>query len=949
MIPTKLRSIAHSFLFVASCVAASWLVASEPAPKNLPAPNLPAPSRPIYERFAPVDGVANTDEVPDFQKHVSPLLGRMGCNGRACHGSFQGQGGLILSLFGYDFKADHDALMLKDSNRINLEKATDSLVLSKPTSDDDHGGGKRFEANEWQYWVLRKWIESKAPFSTKQVQKLEQLVVTPAAIHFTRKGQKQQLQVIAKWEDGSQEDVTCLCRFMSNDPSISDVSEAGVVSAAEVGDTHIVVSYDNAVVPVQTIQPVSPNYGDRYPQLAAKTQVDKLIQDKLQQLGIIPSAVCDDAEFLRRASLDVTGTLPSATEVIAFMNDSDPEKRRKKIDELLERPGYAALWTTFLCDITGNNEAQLNNYFPAGVPLANQWYQWIYKRVSENKPYDQIVEGIVTATSRKPDESYREYCESMSEICRDRTGESYADRPGLVHYWARNNFRTAEDRAVGFAYAFLGVRIQCAQCHKHPFDQWSKADFDDFEKLFVGVDANQNTLSPDGKREMSGMMKEMEISTSIKGNDLRKILGEKLTSGETVPFPELTLRTPSKKDKDAKSKDKKEKNVPVAAKAKLLGGQWVSMDQKEVRGILMNWLRNDNPYFSKAIVNRVWAHYFSVGIVDPVDDLNLANAPSNAPLFDYLAREFASNGFDLKWLHRQILNSEAYQRSWQPNETNRLDQRNFSHAQLKRLPAESAYDAIYMALANTKVADQVVQLDTDRAVTQGGASKQDRNDRNPSAYALRIFGRSVRESNCDCDRSNDPSLLQTVFLLNDQDVHRWLSDPKTSWSFEVADKFGWRASKPVVANEQAAKQLDQLVKKYQQQLADVDKQIADAEANNRSDKAKRLRDQKKQRLQQIETFARKNNLSDEMAQMLQQDIAASQTPDDGQPKASTSMSSEQAVWITENAYLKSLSRLPNESEKSTAVAFLTSETNPISAVQSLMWSLVNTKEFILNH
>jgi Protein of unknown function (DUF1549)/Protein of unknown function (DUF1553) len=887
-------------------------------------PTSAATSRPIYQRFEPVNGIVQTDEIPDFQKHVSPLLGRLGCNGRACHGSFQGQGGLILSLFGYDFKSDYDALLSKESKRVDLEQVTDSLILKKPIREDEHGGGKRFEFDSWQYWVLRKWVDAKAPFSEKNLQQLEKLVVTPTEILFRDKGQSQQLQVVAYWKDGWQEDVTALARFHTNDPSVAEVTESGLVTANDAGDTHVVVSYDNAVVPVSVIRPLSNSFGDAYPQQIAKKPVDQLIIAKLKQLGAVPSANCSDAEFLRRVSLDVTGTLPTTVEVVAFMKNTDPQKRSKKIDELLERPGYAALWTTFLCDITGNNEAQLNNFFPAGVPLANQWYQWLYKRVADNVPYDQLVEGIVTATSRMPGESYREYCESMSQICRDKSGEEFAQRPSLVYYWARNNFRTTEDRAVGFAYSFLGIRIQCAQCHKHPFDQWSKNDFDNFEKLFAGVTANQNTVTSDDKKVMNDMIKEINVSTSLKGNELRKALGEKLSSGETVPFPELTLRSPAKVRSDApKGKgEKKSKQVAAIPKAKLLGGAWVDMDQADVRGILMDWLRQDNPYFAKAFVNRVWAHYFAVGIVHPADDLNLANAPSNAPLLDYLAQNFVANGYDMKWLHREILNSDAYQRSWETNETNRLDKRNFSHAQLKRLPAESAYDAIYMALANDHVAQEIVSLEADRALSQSGASRQERNDRNPSAYALRIFGRSSRESNCDCDRSNEPSLLQTVFLANDQDIHRWLSDPKTSWTVAVADKFGW----PTISSR--SRPDEKLVRELEQML----------------EKAQQLPDQKKE-LQRIRAFAKKNNLNAELKRLLEM----AETDSEAAVEVSTTITVAQAEWIVENAYLRTLSRLPKEAERSTAVAYLTSEAKPVPAIQSLMWSLVNTKEFILNH
>ena len=219
----------------------------------------------------------------------------------------------------------------------------------------------------------------------------------------------------------------------------------------------------------------------------------------------------------------------------------------------------------------------------------------------------------------------------MTEACKDKTGDKFADRPTMMHFWARNNFKTSEDRVIGFAYSFLGVRIQCAQCHKHPFDQWSKSDFDNFERLFNGVQANQNSLANDAKKEYNAIIDGLNIDKSLKGNQLRKAVGEMMRDdkkGLTFPFPELVVsNNPKAKKKD---KDKNEKEPPVT-KAKLLGADWVSLDSKDVRGKLMDWLRSpENPYFAKAIVNRVWAAYFSVGIVNPPDDLNLANAPSNA-------------------------------------------------------------------------------------------------------------------------------------------------------------------------------------------------------------------------------------------------------------------------------------------------------------------------------
>ncbi|GIW99463.1 MAG: hypothetical protein KatS3mg111_2796 [Pirellulaceae bacterium] len=500
---------------------------------------------PLYERFAPgKDGAPATEEVPDFQKHVMPLLGRLGCNGRACHGSFQGQGGFRLSLFGYDFQADYEALLEEGAGRVDLDDKLESLILTKPVDADRHDGGQRFAEGQWEYWVLRRWIEADAPFDKGQLKQLQRLEVSPPEVRFRAAGEQQQLQVIAHWDDGTAEDVTCLCRFHTNDSAIAEIDETGKITAGDVGDTHVVVAYDNGVVPIPVLRPVSDLVENRYPEVPYRTEVDRLVIEKLRKLGIVPAEICSDEEFLRRVSLDVTGTLPSADEVVAFLNDASPDKRAKKLEELLARPAYAARWTTFLCDITGNNDDQLRNFLPQSARPANQWYQWIYQRVADNVPYDEIVEGIITATSRLPGESYRDYCEAMTEICRDPEGTKFAERPGLVFYWARNNFRTPEERAIGVAYSFLGIRIQCAQCHKHPFDQWSKEDFDNFERLFGSVQANQNTVARESREEYEQMLEQLKLDKKLRGNQLRRELNELLDKGEVVPFPELVVTPP---------------------------------------------------------------------------------------------------------------------------------------------------------------------------------------------------------------------------------------------------------------------------------------------------------------------------------------------------------------------------------------------------------------------
>lgn len=902
-------------------------------------PNEPAKNSvqaPIFERFKPADAQTKpaTDEIPDFQKHVSPLLGRLGCNGRACHGSFQGQGGFQLSLFGYDFGADYKALL--EADRVDLEDKHESLILTKPVDADMHDGGKRYEEGQWQYWVLRSWIEAGAPFKEKQVHKLDRLEVLPKEVSFTAKGEKVPLRAIAHWADGTSEDVTCLCRFKTNDSAVAAIDEKGVVTAGLAGDTHVVVSYDNAVVPVVALQPINPEWVSNYPKVAASTEIDRLVIEKLRKLGITPSELCTDEEFIRRTSLDVTGTLPSADEIKEFVADNSEDKRPRKIEELLTRPGYAARWTTFLCDITGNNEDQLRNFLPRPANMSNQWYQWIFQRLEENMPYDQIVEGIVTATSRIPGESYTDYCASMSDICRDTSGEAYAERPGLVHYWARRNFQSAEERAIGFAYSFLGVRIQCAQCHKHPFDQWSKNDFDNFEKLFGNVQARQNTMAPDAKKEYAALVEELGLDKKLKGNQLRRELTPMLQDGKVVPLPELIVAKPR-----APRNKSKTKGAQPEQKAKLLGSDWVTMSEEDIRGEIMTWLRSkENPYFAKAIVNRVWAEYLGVGIVNPPDDLNLANAPSNGPLLQYLADGFVDNGYDFKWLHREILNSDTYQRSWIPNSTNESDKHNFSHSILRRLSAEATYDALRTALADDDYSRKVRNLEVDRAMTKSGASA--RSNGSAEAYALSVFGRSIRESNCDCDRSSEPSLLQTVFLNNDSAVQGWLRDSKTGWVASVADKYGWKKNSNNAARQ---KMQDEALKRWAMQIEKLDDRLEIAKDQERTQTIKAIKKQRSQSIKRMQASARKMGLEGDILELLGKESG----PQKDSPRSDGRMTEEEAMWVAENAYLRTLSRKPKANELQRVVSYLRDDAKPAEAVEGLMWSLINTKEFILNH
>jgi hypothetical protein len=794
---------------------------------------------PVSRRFA-----AATEEVPDFQKHVSPLLGRLGCNGRACHGSFQGQGGFRLSLFGYDFKSDHESLLGGDPPRANLKDPAASLILQKPTLLVDHEGGQRYKPGGWEHRLLSRWIEAGAPGVSTPSQFVA-LEVEPKEIFFTRARQTEQMKAIALWGDGSREDVTDLCRFRSNDESVATISDAGVVTSAGKGGTHVIVFYDNGTKGVPVTLPVTARTGANYPDVPVPTHIDELVVARLRTLGIVPSEQSGDAEFLRRVSLDMTGTLPTSQEVAAFLADTSADKRARKIDELLARPTYAAWWTTRLCDWTGNGERNLPEGGEQGMrrEKSEKWYDWIYRRVEQNVPYDELVEGIVLAVSREEEQSDEEYFAQMSAYYRHDDPADFAARRTMPYFWSGNRFTPPQP--LRFSYAFLGIRLECAQCHKHPYDQWTKDDYDQFQVFFDAI--RQNTR---GGKLVGAMKKELGLTADQDSGQYKGLFAKLVHEGTVVPWQEVTAPD----WKAAKGKIRPSKNAPAGRviTPKLLGGEEVIAAQyTDPRQPLMQWLREpDNPYFARAFVNRVWASYFGVGIIDPPDDMNLANPPSNAALLDYLAEEFVAHGFDMKWLHREIASSGTYQSSWRPNDTNALDERNFSHALVRRLPAEVAYDALAMA---TAAGDRQPALQTDSSVVRsraiGVSSGYSRNY--DGSYALKLFGKPERAVSCDCERSNEPSLLQTVYLRNDGELLGLLDD-KQGWLKQVTAK-----GSPPIAERQ-----DELIRE---------------------------------------------------------------------------------------AYLRTVSREPNSDELAAGREHLAQAADPKSGLKDLLWALVNTKEFMLNH
>lgn len=724
------------------------------------------------------DRLANADEVPDFQRHVVPLLGRLGCNGRACHGSFQGQGGFRLSMFGYDFDMDHENL----AERINLDSPVDSLILTKPTSADEHEGGLRLPLGGWEQKLLERWIAGGAKGLAEQAPTFVRLDVTPAEIVFANNGESVQLKAEAVWSDGTREDVTPLTRFQTNDETVAEVTGEGVIKAIGKGDTYVISFYDNGIFSTQVILPLTEQTGDRYPQVAAPTQIDKHVTSKLSKLGIVPSEVNSDEEFLRRVGLDLIGTLPTAEEVEAFVADNSPDKRARKIDELLEHPAYVAWWTQRLCDLTGSNAGYLGNTDMA-QPTAAQWRTWIKRRVEDNIGWDKIAAGILLARSRRPGQSYREFIEEQSKFTstgKDRTDYAAIGNP-MPHFWYRDNITRPQDKALAFGYTFMGVRLDCAQCHKHPYDQWSKRDFELFTEFFKRL---QRGVAPDAKAYHEDMRNMLGVPVKLNTAALRRQSYLRIAAeGRAIPWFEVWI-DPAKSDTQL---------------GKLLGAGEINLaEYEDPREPLTEWLFNEpNHYFAKAFVNRIWASYFNVGIINPPDDLNLANPPSNKALIDYLTTAFIDNGYDMKWLHRTITNSHTYQRSWEPNDTNRADTRNFSHAVLRRLPAEVAVDAIIQATSSDV---KLKTLSSEREMERRKISQHPKSYQTRSIdFSLLIFGKPLRTTNCDCERQSQPTLLQSLYVRNDQEMLAMLDRPD-----------GWIAQ--ISKEKPTADRIDELVK-----------------------------------------------------------------------------------------------------------------------------------------
>lgn len=713
---------------VLALLACGWLSSSARAEVDLP-------------------GNKKLDHV-DFERHIMGLFGRMGCNSGSCHGSFQGKGGFRLSLFGYEPDRDYSAAT-RDSlgRRVSSVDPDSSLLLLKATGQVEHGGGTRFSKESWQYRIFREWMQQGSPWKAGSGE-VKAITITPPEIPFKNVGEAVQLQVKAKFADESETDITVFCDYRTNDDAVAEVSNLGEIKSLRPGSTAIIVTYRGNVLPVRVLVPTEMPRGFQYPKLATNSYIDVEVFTRLRQLNMVPSEQASDEDFLRRVTIDTLGCLPTPDEVRAFLADTRPDKRARKIDELLQHPLHAALWATKFCDITGNDTLALEIPNPVKPKRSQMWHDWFRKRVADNMPYGEIVKGVLLATTRDgktPDEWITQQIKQDGDMQKGFTND-YANRATLDLFWRRQQQVQIEQWGEKTAAAFMGVRLECAQCHKHPFDRWSQAEYRAYANIFGQVTFG---ASPEAKKVIAA---EMAKRKGPKNNQIIQVREVWITdNAKSLPHPD-TRR---------------------ALAPKALGGPEIRLEKdQDMREQLFNWLKQpDNPFFARSFVNRIWGHYFGIGIVHPVDDFSLANPASNDKLLDALAKDFIDHKFDIRHMERRILNSRVYQLSSKSNESNKHDRNNYAHSYVRPMMAEAVVDVLNSALGVTENWSPDIKPGS-KAVEVGASQIQNQ----ALAYAFRIFGRPPRTAACDCERGMEPALPQKLYTMTDPNLLAKYSD-----------------------------------------------------------------------------------------------------------------------------------------------------------------------------
>ena len=625
----------------------------------------------------------------NFVNDVEPILTKASCNSGGCHAKAGiGQRGFRLSVLGFEPQEDYEHIVKEGKGRRVFAAAPDqSLLLLKAANIVPHGGGKRLEPGSEEFQTVVRWISEGMVYERESDPKIVSVEVEPARISLKAKSQ-QHLKVRARYTDGSVRDVSRTALYEANDKSMAEASEEGLVSLQDLpGNVAVMVRYSGLV----SVCSISVPLGAPVEQLPpSKNFIDELVFANLKRIGIPPSGVCDDSTFLRRVSLDIAGRLPTEEEAQAFLNNNDPGKRDAVIDVLLRSSGYADFfagkWAMLL-----HNKRDL-----ASDTVSNfAFHSWIRDSLLANTPYDVMVRDLLAATG---------------EI---------TTNPAVAWF---KRVKEPKQQLEDVAQLFLGVRMQCVQCHHHPFERWGQQDYYSLAAFFSQI-------------------------------------GRKLSS---TPEEETIFH----KRGIAQAENKKTKQQ--VRPAGLGGGQLEIAPDEDPRLRLAEWMREKtNPFFAKALVNRYWKHFFRRGLVDPEDDIRDTNPPTNPELLDALAAKFVQSGYDLKELIRTITQSTTYQLSSVPNEYNGIDQQNFSRYYPRRLPAEVLLDAID-GLTGTPTNFPDLPPGT-RAVSLPD------NSYNRTTALLKVFGRPEGLSVCECERVDSASLSQSLHLLNSADIKGKLS------------------------------------------------------------------------------------------------------------------------------------------------------------------------------
>ena len=637
----------------------------------------------VVERFG-------NDPPVEFYGHVVPVFTKYGCNGGGCHGKSGGQNGFRLSLLGFEPAEDHEHLVKEArGRRLSITAPDESLLLLKAAAIVPHGGGKLIETGSPAYRLLSRWIAEGAQPGDENAPRVVGIDVFPT-VRVMHPGQSQQIRVMAILSNGSREDVTPMAQYEVNAPELASVDKTGLVSAADRGNgpprsgvAALMVRYQSQVAVFRATIPLESPV-DRIPARSdfARNFIDRHVLDNLVALSLPPSGRCDDATFLRRATIDIAGRTPTLDETRAFLASTDANKRDKLVDRLLDSPDYADFfankWSAILRNKRTNDTLHRHGSYA--------FHDWIRQSLAENKPYDEFVRDLVTAS-----------------------GEAVGN-PATIWY---RQVVDANQQVEDLSQLFLGLRLQCARCHHHPFEKWGTEDYYQLSAFFSRIGRKKGAQPGE---EQIFHNRGTPQAAGPKGNHPAAVLGGK------------PLELPADVDP---------------------------------RVALVDWMTTpENPFFARSIVNRYWKHFFSRGLVEPEDDMRLTNPPTNPALLDALADDFVQHGYDLKHLVRTICRSNTYQLSAEPNEFNAEDRQSFSRFYPRRVAAEVALDAI----------DSLTGKQTSFAGVLAGTRSMQLPDPNFGNYFLTVFGRPNGDSACECERVSEANLAQSIHLINSADI-----------------------------------------------------------------------------------------------------------------------------------------------------------------------------------